>query len=455
MSASPRKAGSDRVLSLHRRLTLIVGLGVLLLAGSMGAVLAARSEYRERLVERAQFEAERARDRLDASRPSQPLVGDCSVGPTHSGVTEDITSVIAAIDPARVLQGLQRLAGPNQVEVELSERNVHPVVLAMRSGLPGGVAWATVDVTEGPTIREWKVVGAALMGVFALLLYAVFDLLRSVRSGSRLLAESARALGADLSAPVHSPGVEELAVVAESLSTMARALAQTQKERDTLTTELDREQRLGVLGRVCAAVAHEVRNPLAAIKLRADLLHEGTGSEAERRADIEVLRREAERLSRLVTELLTHTRATAPVDCDVGTIVGERVRTLQPWAQVRGVGLDIAGSGSAMADPDALGRALDNLVRNAIEVTAEGGRVEILTQETDRAVEVRVSDRGPGVPENHLTSLFEPFFSTKPGGTGLGLSLARAVLRAHGGEIDYRHFEGRTDFTMRLPRGPR
>jgi signal transduction histidine kinase len=232
---------------------------------------------------------------------------------------------------------------------------------------------------------------------------------------------------------------------------MAEGLHRAQAEREELHAALARRERLAALGRVVAGVAHEVRNPLAAIKLLADLVREG-GPETERTRDLETLGREVDRLDRLVSDLLVFTRTAprAPVMHDIAALAAERASLLVPWAGLRQISLRTSGSGSARIDVDGTTRALDNLLRNAIEASPTDGLVEVQVITRNQVIEVCVRDNGAGIPEARAAELFEPFFTTKPRGTGLGLALARAVARAHGGDLTFERALGRTQFTMRI-----
>ena len=162
-----------------------------------------------------------------------------------------------------------------------------------------------------------------------------------------------------------------------------------------------------------------------------------------------------QRLDRLVSDLLVFSRTTprAPQTHDVAELTAARASLLTSWAAQRLVSVRASGAGRARIDGDAVVRAIDNLLRNAIEASPIGATVELEVSSHDTTVEVRVSDRGMGVPEAHAAELFEPFFTTKPSGTGLGLALARAIARSHGGELTFHRAEGRTDFLMTLPNG--
>src|SRR5439155_17157016 len=116
---------------------------------------------------------------------------------------------------------------------------------------------------------------------------------------------------------------------------------------------------------------------------------------------------------------------------DVGALVRARAEALTPWAGLRRVSVVATGHGRAVCDADALARAVDNVLRNAIEASPEGGAVEATIDEVAGVVHVRVADHGAGVPDGRAGEMLEPFFTTKPDGTGLGLAISHAIARAH------------------------
>jgi signal transduction histidine kinase len=149
------------------------------------------------------------------------------------------------------------------------------------------------------------------------------------------------------------------------------------------------------------------------------------------------IRSELAALSKVVEEFLDYARARPPVreEVDLARVLGEVADLVQPLAAGRDVSLSLEGAAMAKADGEQLRRAALNLVRNAVEAAPSGSVVEIAAHERDGEVVVEVADRGAGLTREARERLFRPFFTTKEGGTGLGLALAKKVADAHGGTL--------------------
>jgi len=142
---------------------------------------------------------------------------------------------------------------------------------------------------------------------------------------------------------------------------------------------------------------------------------------------------------------------------DLGALLRARGEALGPWAALRGIRIVARGGGETVGDADALARALDNVLRNAVEASPDGGAVEAVVEVVEDGPggwRVQIADRGAGVPAGRAAEIFEPFFTTKPDGTGLGLAISRAIARAHGGDLTYARGEGVTRLELTLPRVP-
>lgn len=216
-------------------------------------------------------------------------------------------------------------------------------------------------------------------------------------------------------------------------------------------------ERLAALGEVVAGAAHEIRNPLTAIKGFLQLLMEDL---QERQNDyFSVVMDEIERIQRLVEDLLTTVRpgGSELVLVKTGNLVEGTVRLIAPKAQDQGVGIHLVTASDlpgVMGDPGQLRQVMFNLLANALEAMPDGGCLQVTTT-WDRSrglVQISVQDTGPGIPAGDKKRLFDPFFTTKERGTGLGLAVTLGIVHGHGGhmEVDNRPGGGAA-FSVYLP----
>jgi two-component system sensor histidine kinase HydH len=220
---------------------------------------------------------------------------------------------------------------------------------------------------------------------------------------------------------------------------------------------LAQHEKLAALGQLAAAIAHEVRNPLAVIRSAAQGLGETAPGDAESTRAASFITAEVDRLANVVNSLLAFARPLHPDPRPVG--VGElfdralELARTELTARHLNVRRDDAPDlPPASADPDLVCQVLLGLLANAIESAPPGGELRLAGRARDGAVELIVADSGPGVPAELRERIFEPFFTTRPRGTGLGLAVARQIVEAHGGRIAVDdHPDGGARFTVRLP----
>ncbi len=219
--------------------------------------------------------------------------------------------------------------------------------------------------------------------------------------------------------------------------------------------ELVLKRELATVGELAAAIAHEVRNPLAIImNAVAGLRRRGLGDE-DRLVLLDIVDEETARLSRLVTDLLRFARPVR-VERTAASLVeiAERTQSLATEHRVV-VSVRDDAPRSVMADPNLLRLVFDNLVENACQAMPAGGDVHIMIRpdtQDDRFVRVEITDTGQGMPESVRSRALDPFFTTRPSGTGLGLPIVQRITEAHGGGLSLASVEGRgTTVTLRLP----
>jgi two-component system NtrC family sensor kinase len=269
------------------------------------------------------------------------------------------------------------------------------------------------------------------------------------------LTEGVKAVAAgDLTRKVEVRSNDELGLLGREFNAMAASL---DRQRD----ELRRAERLAAVGRISAQITHEIRNPLNAIGLNAELLAEElsqASAPAEAVQLVAAISREVDRLNGVAEEYLRFARLprSSPGRQDLNDILASLLDFLAPELQGAGIEVerDLApGTLPVRADEGQLRAVFLNLLRNSREAMPRGGRISVRTREGEGAVEAAVADTGGGIPRGDLTRIFEPFYSTKERGTGLGLAFAQHVVKEHGGEIRCDSEVGRgTTFTLRLPR---
>jgi len=229
-----------------------------------------------------------------------------------------------------------------------------------------------------------------------------------------------------------------------------------------LERQLHSRERLAALGEMAASVSHEIRNPLGTIEGFARLLRRDLASQPGPLRLAERIVEGAQNLNYVISNLLTYARPMRLhiTDVTLGRLFSLCRETLADRAARAGVTLDIRDPSAewvARADERQLAQVLLNLGINAIEACTPGeGRVGIEAYGGQQSVLIRVRDNGCGMEPGKVEKIFDPFFTTKEGGTGLGLSLTRKIVDAHGGEITIASETGQgTTMTVSLPRGER
>jgi signal transduction histidine kinase len=242
--------------------------------------------------------------------------------------------------------------------------------------------------------------------------------------------------------------------VLRALSAVAPQLALS-LEHANLVAEGVLRDRLAALGQLAAVIVHEVKNPLGIIKVSAGALKRRAQDHdaAELASCIED---EVDRIDATVRRLLDLARPQKPrlEPCDLRGVIRETLERLAPDLQRSGilVEADLAAPGRVEADGEELRRALLNLLLNAREAMPQGGRLSVRLREATAAVEIEIEDTGHGMDEATRSQLFRPFFTTRHGGTGLGLALVKRVIEDHRGAIRVESQPGQgARFTLTLP----
>jgi len=280
-------------------------------------------------------------------------------------------------------------------------------------------------------LLEW---GAGLAAV-AVIAAVIASLL--VTRNVRRLATAAERIGAgDLRAPIAMTSGDELGVLGATMERMRLQLA----ERDAKMQQM------------LAGIAHEVRNPLAGMTLFAGVLRDELPEPDERRDHVVRIQRELGYLERVVNDFLEYARRPRPELADVPA--RELLAEVAELASTPELAVESSSEVEIVrADRAQLRRALLNLARNAVQAATGAGEtsVKLSARRTARGIELRVSNRGPEISPETSGKLFEPFYTTREKGTGLGLAFVRDIVLDHGGKVEVASEGGETTFTIVLP----
>ena len=295
--------------------------------------------------------------------------------------------------------------------------------------------------------RRWWLAGLVLSGLLGL--GGIVSISIRLRQGVASLNTGLSQLERDFNYRLPS--------ISGDFGKVAQAINRMAVVRGSLETTLRRQDRLAALGKVVAGVAHEIRNPLNAMSLTLELLERrvrkglATGDEA-REAILEV-----ERLERILGRLLAFGRPemeNRQVQ-NLQPLLERALRVVDDQSRRKRVSVKLAepGPGQLQADVDALAieQVLINLFLNAIDASPEGGVVRVQVAAESQGVRIEVHDQGPAIPEGVRDHLFDPYFTTKESGTGLGLAVSREIVCHHGGTIDFDSGGSGTTFVLKLP----
>jgi hypothetical protein len=308
------------------------------------------------------------------------------------------------------------------------------------------------QIAEMQHTALWTVLlaGLVLAAGAAVLMTRLVD-----RRIARLADAMARVEAGDLGVRAVPGGQDELGQLAENFNTMVDRLSVARQEIETYHRQrLARAERLASLGELAASLAHEIKNPLAGIAGAVRVMADELPGTDQRKEIMEEILDQVHRLDKTVQDLLAFARPATPalVPCDVHQVL-DRVLILlaqDPAARtvriVRAYDTDLP---PVDADGKQLGQVFLNLLLNAVQAMPDGGQITLQTalrgvNGTDgsgfaangQAVEVRLCDTGPGIPAHLVSEVFTPFFTTKPRGAGLGLSICRRIVEDHGGRIE-------------------
>jgi signal transduction histidine kinase len=281
----------------------------------------------------------------------------------------------------------------------------------------------------------------------------VMDDIQTVRDGLRAVGEGRRDVR------IRTGGADELAELADSANRMTAQLARREAERDAAE---------GARRDLVAAVSHDLRTPLTSLRLLAEAIEDEVGDRETRRRYLEQMSVHIRSLSGLIEDLFELSRIEAGdiqwslQQVRIDELVEETVDAMRPQADAKRIAVSAslpADLAPVRANPEKLQRVLFNLIQNAIRHTPADGSVTVMAESREASVEVEVADTGEGLAPEERERVFEPFYrggngaARSGGGTGLGLTICRAIVEAHGGQIWLADSPRGARVRFSLPRG--
>jgi signal transduction histidine kinase len=296
---------------------------------------------------------------------------------------------------------------------------------------------------------------AVLAGLLLSVLLALVMLRQVFGPIRRLLEEAERFIEPDVSS-------NEVKALSREVRGLIQDADKTHLELEKSRTRLVQTEKMAMVGRLAAGVAHSIRNPLTSIKMRLFSLEKSLDLTADQKEDMEVIAEETRHIDTIVRNFLEYARPSKlkMQKISPSELIDMNLQLLRHRFKSYGVAVEHGRSEplpEVLADPDQLKEVFMNLLINACEATGEKGTITIEEEADTRpplgaVAVVRIRDNGPGIAADLQEKVFEPFFSTKEEGTGLGLSIAVRIVEQHGGQLSLTSEEGRgATFAVTLP----
>jgi two-component system sensor histidine kinase HydH len=245
------------------------------------------------------------------------------------------------------------------------------------------------------------------------------------------------------------------------LQLASEKLAKVNRELQDSFEQIKRADRLSAIGQLSASLAHEIRNPLASIDGAANLIESPQTSDEMRKGSLAIIHKEIQRLNRLLTNLLDFARPKKPEfqPVDPSRLIDSIISLAGHSAEQKGIILrkEVPASVPPFeCDPEQMKQVILNLAINAIQAMTAPGEVLLSARPSNSSVMISVRDEGPGVDDEKLDKIFNPFFTTKEAGTGLGLSVVHQIITQHGGVVNAeRNPDGGMTFSLVIPQQQR
>ena len=306
------------------------------------------------------------------------------------------------------------------------------------------------SVAVAPVHRLGYVFLALLITTLVFATFLVTPIAKAVTAPLSQLTHFVRHFFLDQTSQLPTSGPAEVQELSSAFKKMISELEASQKN-------LERAAKLAVVGEMAAAMSHEVRTPLGILRSSANVLQREPQLSKEGHEVLGFIISETERLNNLVSSLIDAARPRLPAftEVNLSALAIKCIAMLSAQAQTKNVQLDCHADQDYLikADSEQMTQVLMNLLINAIQMLPNHGKVEVGITALQDTIQLTISDNGPGIPAGSQAQIFEPFFTQRAGGVGLGLAVVRQIVHAHQGEISYSPSQqGGAQFTITLPK---
>lgn len=277
----------------------------------------------------------------------------------------------------------------------------------------------------------------------------------------KLVEGTVRIARGDFSQTIDIASQDEIGNLAQSFNQMTQQLLRTREEMEEAHRQLVQAEKLASIGRISATIAHEIRNPLTSVKLNIQKVFQEANLNELEKEHLSISQEGVAQIEKFIKELLNFTRVTSlhRERFSVEQILDEAIKTLAESLRLKKVNVEKTAAcdlPAVLVDADKMRQVFLNILHNAWEAVDEGGRINVdlscITEDGVGKVRIKISDNGIGIPEKDWENIFEPFYTTKPSGIGLGLANARKIVEMHKGSIRVVKKKGRgTAFEIQIP----
>jgi len=299
--------------------------------------------------------------------------------------------------------------------------------------------------------------GGLLIGAFGAVLLA-----RRITGPLKKLVEGTVKISKeDFSQKIDITSQDEIGNLAQSFNDMSRKLLRARERMEAASSKLMQAEKLASIGRISAGIAHEIRNALTSVKLNIQKLVQSDRLDEIEKEHLSISQEGIGQMEKFIKELLDFTRV-SELNLDrffIEQILDESIKTLADTLELKKVALEKSyekGLPQVLVDADKLKQVFLNILRNAFEAVEEKGKINIsislLKEQEGSKIRVFISDNGCGIPEEKRETVFEPFYTTKASGIGLGLPIARKIIEQHRGTIRVKENAAKgTSFEILIP----